>query len=206
MAAVDCFTLTVRGRGGHGARPNDCRDPIVAACQVVTALQTIVSREASPLDSAVVTIGAIEGGKAFNVIPEEVRLLGSVRTYSEALRDGMQERILRIAEGVAGALGCTAALDYERRYPATVNDPDVAALIRAAAAEVVGPENVVSGMQGMWSEDFSYYGREAPACFFFVGARNEARGLVHEHHSPRFDFDEEALVIGLDVFQRALVG
>jgi amidohydrolase len=203
MAAVDRLSIVVRGRGGHGGYPHRSADPVVAAAQVVTALQTVVAREVSPMRSAVVTIGAIHGGQAFNVIPDEVTLTGTVRTFDAELRRSMPERIARIASGVASALRCQAAVEVRPGNPAVVNDPAVAALARRAAARVVGEEGVVEPEPTMGGEDMAVYFERVPGCFVFVGSANAARGLDQPHHSPRFDFDEEALVIGCEFLVQA---
>src|SRR5690606_32360533 len=129
-------------------------------------------------------------------------LAGTTRSMTDALRDALPGRIDRVVRGICEALGCGYEVEHERRYPPTVNDARMTELVRAAAVGAVGEVNVRPSLRGMWSEDFAYFGREVPACFFFVGARNEARGLTSPHHSPTFDFDEEALAIGLEVFRR----
>jgi amidohydrolase len=203
MAAVDEFELAITSDGGHGALPQQVGDPIVAAAQVVLGLQTIISREKDPLAPAVVTVGEIRGGSRKNVIPAKVTIGGTVRTHDPALRDAIPGQIERVACGMAGALRCGCALAHVRYYPATVNDARMAALVRGEAAAVVG-ERGLREHRGMWSEDFSYFGEKVPACFFFVGARNRARGLAAPHHSAGFDFDEDALAIGLEIFRRAV--
>lgn len=196
MAAVDRLQIVVRGRGGHGGKPHRSADPVVAAAHVVTALQTIVSREVSPVQAAVVTIGSVHGGKAFNVIPDEVVLTGTIRTFDDALRREMPERIARIARGVAEGLQCAAAVEVRAGNPPVVNDADAARIARRAAARVVGEANVVSPEPTMGGEDMAVYFERVPGCFVFVGSSNAARGLDQPHHSPRFDFDEDALLIG----------
>jgi amidohydrolase len=203
MAAVDRFKITVTGRGGHGAAPHRSADPIVAAAHVVTALQTIVSREVSPLASAIVTVGTLHGGSAFNVIPEDVVLTGTLRTFDAALRRSMLERLQRIASGVAGGLGCRAVVQVETGSAAVVNDPAVAEIARRAAAAVVGDAKVVAPESTMGGEDVSVYLDRAPGCFVFIGSANAARGLSEPHHSPRFDFDEDALAVGCEFLVRA---
>jgi amidohydrolase len=203
MAAVDRLRLVIRGRGGHGAMPDRTADPIVAAAHVVTALQTIVSREVSPVDSAVVTIGAIRGGEAFNVIPDEVTLLGTIRTFDPELRRSMPARIERVAGGVAGALGCRAEVEVKAGNPAVINDARVAELARRAATRVVGEERVVVPTPTMGGEDMALYFGSVPGCFVFVGSANPARGLDHPHHSPSFDFDEDALLVGCEFLVQA---
>jgi amidohydrolase len=196
MAAVDRLKIVVRGRGGHGGKPHRAADPILAASHVVTALQSIVSREVSPVDAAVVTIGSIHGGEAFNVIPDEVTLTGTIRSFDPALRLTMPERIARVAGGVASALQCRAEVEVRSGNPAVVNDPAMAELARRAAARVVGEEKVVSPEPTMGGEDMAVYFERAPGCFVFVGSANRDRKLDHPHHSPFFDFDESALAIG----------
>ncbi len=203
MAAVDRLRLIIRGRGGHGAIPDRAADPIVAAAHVVTALQTIVSREVSPLDSAVVTIGAIRGGEAFNVIPDEATLLGTIRTFDAELRRSMPARIARIAGGIAGALGCRAEVEVKAGNPAVINDARAAEVARRAARRVVGEERVVVPTPTMGGEDMALYFERVPGCFVFVGSANPARGLDQPHHSPAFDFDEDALLVGCEFLVQA---
>jgi len=198
MAAVDRLRIVVRGRGGHGGKPHRSADPVVAAAHVITALQTIVSREVSPTLAAVVTLGSVHGGQAFNVIPDDVTLLGTIRTFDAALRRSMPERVTRIASGIAEALGCRAEAEVRSGNPPVVNDAAVAELARRAAVRVVGEENVVEPEPTMGGEDMAIYFERAPGCFVFVGSANPARGLDQPHHSPRFDFDEDALLIGTE--------
>jgi amidohydrolase len=203
MAAVDRLRIVVHGRGGHGAIPHRAADPIVAAAHVVTALQTVVSREVAPVEPAVVTIGAIRGGEAFNVIPDDVTLLGTIRTFDPALRRSMPERVSRIARGVAEGLGCRAEVAVEAGNPAVHNDARVAELARRVAVRVVGEERVVSPTPTMGGEDMALYFERVPGCFVFVGSANAERGLDRPHHSPTFDFDEDALLVGCEFLVQA---
>jgi len=203
MAAVDRLRIVVRGRGGHGGKPHRAADPVVAAAHVITALQTIVSREVPPTQSAVVTVGAIHGGEAFNVIPDEVTLTGTIRTFDDALRRSMPERVARIASGIAEGLDCRAEVEVHAGNPPVVNDAAAAELARRAAARVVGEAGVVVPEPTMGGEDMAIYFARAPGCFVFVGSANPARGLDQPHHSPRFDFDEEALLIGTEFLLQA---
>src|SRR5215470_1033065 len=191
MAAVDRLRIVVRGKGGHGGKPHRASDPVVAAAHIVTALQSVVAREVSPLDSAVVTIGAVHGGSAFNVIPDEVTLLGTLRTFDRDLRRALPERIARVASGIAEGLQCRAEVETSHGNPAVVNDAEVAALARRAALRVVGEEKVVSPEPTMGGEDMAVYFERVPGCFVFVGGANPATGKDADHHSPRFDFDED---------------
>jgi amidohydrolase len=205
MAAVDRLKIVVRGRGGHGGQPQRAADPVVAAAHVVTALQTIVAREVSPLEPAVLTIGSIHGGEAFNVIPDQVTLTGTLRSFDPELRRSLPERIGGIAGGIAEGLGCRAEVEVRAGNPAVVNDPQVAELARRAAVRVVGEERVVSPQPTMGGEDMAVYFERVPGCFVFVGSANPERGLAEPHHSPRFDFDEEALAIGCAFLVEAAV-
>jgi amidohydrolase len=196
MAAVDRFVVRVVGRGGHGAVPHTARDPVLAAAHVVTALQQVVARNVDPLQSAVVTVGSIRGGDAFNIIPQEVRLEGTMRSFDAAVWESLPGHLERAAKRTAEAFDCRAEVEVERIQKPTVNDPAMAALVREVACEVVGPENVVDG-RTMGGEDFSEVLLRVPGCYFFVGTRNESKGKVHPHHSPWFDVDEDALPLGV---------
>jgi amidohydrolase len=199
MAAVDEFSIDVEGPGGHGAAPHETFDPIVGAARIVEALQTIVAREISPLDAAVVTVGTIQGGSAFNVIPSLVRMTGTARSFTESAGRSLPEKMERIVRGTAEAAGVRATLKYRRVNRATVNDPAMADLVIEAARRLLGPENVETDTRTLGGEDMSIFLDRVPGCFFFVGSAPS--GAHRPHHSPRFDFDERALAIGLEVFE-----
>lgn len=199
MAAVDEFSIDIEGPGGHGAAPHETYDAIVAAARIVEALQTIVSREISPLDPAVVTVASIHGGSVFNVIPKTVRLTGTVRCFSEAAHRALPEKMERIARGTAEAAGVTARLGYRRVNRPTVNNPDMADLVIEVARRLVGQENVQTDTQTLGGEDMSVYLDRVPGCFFFVGSA--PRGPHRPHHSPVFDIDERALQVGTAVLE-----
>jgi amidohydrolase len=204
LAAAEKWTCTVRGEGGHGAMPHQTVDPVVATAQIVTALQTVVSRNVSPLETAVVTVGTVHGGDAFNIIPARVYLSGTIRTYSPQARETVLRRVREVIEGVAAACGATAELELTPLTPAVINDAGVAEVVRAAAGAVVGPENVSSGERTMGSEDAAAFMREVPGCYFFLGSANAERGLNAPHHNPRFDIDENVLPLGVAVLMHAL--
>ena len=203
MAAVDEFEIDVEGPGGHGAAPHETFDPIVAAARIVESLQTIVSREISPLDAAVVTVGTIQGGSAFNVIPSLVRMTGTARSFTESAGRSLPEKMERIVRGTAEAAGVRATLRYRRVNRATVNDPAMADLVIEAAARLLGEENVETDTRTLGGEDMSVFLDRVPGCFVFVGSA--PAGGHRPHHSPRFDFDERALAIGLEVFEAVAV-
>jgi amidohydrolase len=198
MAAADRFTIRIRGRGGHGARPQTSIDPIVIGAHVVTALQTLVSRAVDPTEEAVVTVGTFKAGEGFNVIPDTAELGGTVRTFNPRNRDLLEERIGTLARGIAQAMGAEIDYAYTRGYPATVNDPDMTELVWEEAAKVVGADNVAESPLMMGAEDFSYFLEAKPGTFWFVGSKNPERGLVWGHHHPKFDLDEAALAIGME--------
>ena len=203
MAGVDSFDLTIHGKGGHGAAPHQTIDTIVASAQVINNLQTIVSRNVDPLETAVVTVASIHAGSAFNVIAESAALKGTVRYFSPSLGEQLPKMIERIVAGTTQSLGATYSLKYEKLTPPTINDAAMAEFIREVASEVVGSENVTMNARTMGGEDMSFFLNEVPGCFFFVGSRNEQRNLIYPHHSPKFDFDEDAMEIGVEILCRA---
>jgi amidohydrolase len=198
MAAADRFSITIRGKGGHGAKPQDTIDPIVIGAQIVTAMQTLVARNIDPTQEAVVTVGVFKAGQAFNVIPDTAELGGTVRTFTAANRDYLERRIEELVRGIATAMGAEVDFSYVRGYPATVNDPAMTELVRQEASRVVGEEGVRDGDLMMGAEDFSYFLEAVPGAFWFVGSQNPERGLVWGHHHPRFDLDEAAMAIGME--------
>ena len=205
MASAGTFEITLRGRGGHGALPHETIDAVLVGSQVVVALQSIVSRNVSPLESAVVSVGTFQAGTAQNVIADSARLTGTVRAFDVDACAELPRRIERVVAGVCSALGAEYGFDYVQDTPPTINDPAIAEAVRLAAVEAVGAERVRTDpdVRTMASEDFGEFLLRVPGCYFFVGARNEARGAVHPHHSPRFDVCEDALPVAVDVLERA---
>jgi amidohydrolase len=202
MAAQDEFTAWILGRGGHGAQPHRAADPIVAAAQAIGALQTIVSREVDPLKAAVVSVGALHGGHACNVIPEEVRMEGTLRAFDDGVRSLLRERVAAVLEDAARAGGCRSEFELRPGFPATVNDAVAAELVRDVAREVVGEANVRETPPLTPAEDFSYFLQERPGAFVLVGAGNTERGITAPHHSPQFDIDESVLPLGAELLVR----
>jgi amidohydrolase len=197
MAAADSYQIHIQGKGGHAARPQLAIDPVLIGMYIGVALQTIVSRNADPMDSLVISNCMFHAGDAGNIIPDTAQMEGTVRTFTPEMRDLAEERIKEIATGIAASMGGVATVTYRRGYPATVNDAEMADLVREAAAEVMGEENVKDRPPAMGAEDFSYFLLERPGCFFNVGCRNEERGIVWGHHHPKFDVDEESLGYGV---------
>jgi amidohydrolase len=196
FASSDRFTIELTGRGGHGAMPQFSSDPIVGAAALVSALQTIASREIAPKDPVVVTIGSLHAGTTFNVIPDTARLSGTIRTLDDDVRREMPDRLERLTAGVSAAMRLQHALHYDFGYPPTVNDRATNDVVRAVARDVVGPEKVNDPQDiAMWSEDMSYMQQERPGAYFLIGSRGEHIGREPQH-SARYDIDERALEVG----------
>jgi amidohydrolase len=205
MAAVETFHCTILGKGGHGAIPQQTIDSIVVGAQVVNALQTIVSRNIDPIESAVVTVGEFHAGTALNVIANTARLSGTVRYFSPNYTNYFSQRLEQIIAGVCQCHGATYELDYRSLYPPVINDGAIADLVRSVAETVVeSPLGVVPNCQTMGGEDMSFFLQEVPGCYFFLGSANSEKGLDFPHHHPRFDFDETALGMGVEIFVRCV--
>jgi amidohydrolase len=203
MASSSVFTLTVQGRGGHGAAPHLAVDPILAAAHIVAALQSIVSRNVNPQDSVVVSIGQITAGTTFNVIPDQALLKGTVRSYDNDLHRMIYRRILEMARNMAVAFSCEAMMETIAIVPAVQNAMEPTAVVKTAASKLVGPDNVLD-TRTMASEDMGFILEEIPGCYFFIGAGNEEKGFNYPHHHPRFDFDERAMVTGVAAMAEAV--
>ncbi|MTJ29697.1 M20 family metallopeptidase [Aphanizomenon sp. UHCC 0183] len=205
MAAVELFRCTIFGKGGHGAIPHQTVDSVVVAAQIVNALQTIVSRNVNPIDSAVVTVGELHAGTAVNVIADTARMGGTVRYFNPDLAGFFKERIQQIIAGICQSYGASYDLDYIHLYPPVINDTGIAALVHSVAEEVVEtPIGIVPECQTMGGEDMSFFLQEVPGCYFFLGSANPEKKLDYPHHHPQFDFDETALPMGVEMFVRCL--
>ena len=200
MASADLFDIEVSGKGGHGATPQGTVDAIVVASNLVTMLQTIVSRNTNPLESTVLSIGKIKGGHNFNIISDKVHMSGTTRSYTEENRKMIKQRMKEVIEGVSKSFGADIKLNYKDGYPPTVNHSSQVEKVLEAASSIVasGAKNPYLSMGG---EDFSYYLQNKPGCFFFVGsAPNENEILSTPHHCSHFNIDERALLIGASVY------
>ncbi|MBM3405565.1 MAG: amidohydrolase [Bacteroidetes bacterium] len=196
MASTDEVYITVHGKGGHAATPEMVIDPILMASHIVVALQQIVSRNANPATPTVLSFGRIMGEGRTNIIPDTVSLEGTIRTFDEAWRAEIHRRIVEIAQSVAEGMKGTCEVNIVKGYPYLENNPEVTAKIRSAAIDYLGEDHVIALEQRMTAEDFAYFARQVPACFYRLGIRNEAKGIVHNLHTSRFDVDEESLVTG----------
>jgi amidohydrolase len=204
LAATDRVTFKIVGKGGHGAYPHLSRDPILAAGHLITQIHSIVSRSIHPLDSAVISFGKIEGGTAFNVIPDAVELLATVRSLTPQVRETLKARMEQVAQGVARSFGLECQFHYDYGYPALVNDPKMSHLVASACGKAIGKENVAFLKPSMGGEDFAYYLQKVPGSFFRLGCRNEAKGFVNPFHNSRFDLDEDVLPFGVEMFVRII--
>ena len=194
MAAVDEAHITVQGLGGHGAEPQDTRDPIVTGASIVMALQSILSRNIHPMAQAVVTVGAFNGGSASNIIPDRAELVIGIRSFDPTVRDMLERRIRDVAEGQAASYGQTVTIDYARSYDATVNHPAQTEVIRRLATAFAGASNVVEMERpSMGSEDFAYMLKAVPGSYFFLGGRSERSRPLHH---PGYNFNDDLLPIG----------
>ena len=202
MLGGDGFEITVRGQGGHGAQPHLCVDPIAVAAQAVAALQTLVAREVDPIQPAVVTVGSFHAGDANNVIPDTATLGGTLRFASDDVRALLRDRLTELVGGIATAMRATAEVTVEWGVAPTVNDPAMTEIVKAAAAEVVGPDNVRDGEIRTVSEDMCEFLDRVPGCYFFLGSRNADRGLTWGHHTAKFDIDESAMALGVETMTR----
>jgi len=201
MASTDTCRIRVEGRGAHGAYPHRGIDPILAASHIVVALQSIVARNVDPIDHAVVTVGSIHGGTVCNIIPTECTLEATLRAHNARTREGLRESVRRIAENTARALGATAHVEMEEGYPVTVNDPALSRWVVDVGREVLGPDRVVTDEPpSMGGEDFAYYGQKVPAVMFRLGVRPPGADSYPGLHNPMFDFNDDALAVGVRMF------
>jgi amidohydrolase len=196
MAAADVLRIVVRGKGGHGGQPHETVDAIAVTGQVLSALQTIVSRNVNPQDTAVLSIGMVHGGTAFNIIAETVELMGTLRTMQPSVREAVLARLRVLLDGVTAGMGAECELTVQPLTGPVINDPAASEIARAAATQVVGSTAVAWHAPLMVSEDFAEYAQVAPSCFLLLGSGNADLGLNAAHHNPRFDFDERVLPTG----------
>lgn len=198
MASADELYLTIKGKGGHGALPHDCVDPILIASHIVTGMQQIVSRQTNPIIPAVLTFGKINStGGATNIIPNEVKLQGTFRTMNETWRAEAHFRMTKLAEGIAESMGGSCNFLIEKGYPFLENNPQLTNNARALAEEFLGKEKVVDLPIRMTSEDFAYYSQQIPACFYRLGTGNTAKGISSPVHTDTFNVDENSLKTGM---------
>jgi len=205
MAAVECFNCKILGKGGHGAMPHQTVDSIVVSAQIVNALQTIVARNVDPIESAVVTVGKLHAGTALNVIADTACMSGTVRYFNPKFEGYFEQRIEQVIAGICQSQGASYEFEYLRLYPPTINNPQMAELVRSIALDVVEtPAGIVPECQTMGGEDMSFFLQAVPGCYFFLGSANPDKDLAYPHHHPRFNFDETALEMGVEIFVRCV--
>ncbi len=196
MASVDNFEITILGRGGHGAQPHHTLDPIFGAAQLIVAAQSLVSRATDPVESSVLTFGHIQGGRTYNVIPEDCLLRGTLRTHSEALRIKLKRSLDELSRGLCQGLGLESRLTWVEGCPATINDPTMAALARRAVVRALGEKGWIEPKPSMAGEDFPFFLEKTPGAYLWLGL-GQSRGALH---NPRFDFNDQALATGIRIF------
>jgi amidohydrolase len=205
FASADSFEMTVKGRGGHAASPEEAVDPIAISAYIITALQTLISRETASFSPAIVTIGSIHAGSAFNIIPEQAVLQGTMRAFSPEVRSHLLRRIEELAQGISTAMGGSCSFSWSDGCPPCYNDPTVTAVVHEAAIATVGEQAVDDSEVVMTtgSDDMGIFLEAVPGCYFIVGANNADKGAKYPHHHPRFNVDEDALPIAVEVLTRS---
>ncbi|MGI6775425.1 M20 metallopeptidase family protein [Acetomicrobium sp.] len=197
MASADIWEVEIKGKGGHGSRPHEAIDPTIAAASIVLSLQTIISRELDPQETAVLSIGRLESGSAPNVIPEKALIQGNIRTTSSIVRDELPGSIGRIAKGIGSALRCGVKTNFIPVYPVTVNDPDMVETLKKVASAMFGDQSLTEMPIVMGSEDFSFYQQKVPGVIFFLGMADSQKGTDAEHHNPTFKTNDGVLKKGV---------
>lgn len=205
MAAADGFRVRVTGKGGHGALPNHAVDPIVASAQIITALQSIVSRNVDPTETAVVSVCNLHSGSSLNIIPPYADIEGTIRTFKPEVHEVVLRRFEEVVQGVAEAMGCQVESSAVPYCPAVDNDPMLTARVKKVAEKMFPDASLIENFQTMGSEDMSLMMDEIPGCYFMVGSANDEKGLNAKHHHPKFDFDEQALVTSAALMAAAAV-
>jgi amidohydrolase len=197
MAGAELFIINITGKGGHGAAPDTTVDPIVASAHIVTALQTITSRNVPPLKAAVVSVTSVQSGTTFNVIPQTAQLTGTIRTFDLGVRKLVLERFEQIVNGIAESMGCSVKIETKQVTPAVINNEEIATSILETAQNIFPNTEVdISSYLTMGAEDMGYMQEKVDGCYFFIGSANDEKNLNYNHHHPKFDFDEEALIKG----------
>ena len=206
MAGAEQFTVKLTGKGGHGAAPHTTIDPIVAAAQIVTALQSIAARNVAPLHAAVISVTTLHSGTAFNIIPQEAELTGTIRTFDLSVRKMVLERFEQIVRGIAETMGCKVDINVQRVTPAVINNDSVAGRVQETARRLFPETDLdTSNYLTMGAEDMAFMQEKVEGCYFFIGSNNTEKHLDYSHHHPKFDFDEEALVRGSALMSAAVM-
>jgi amidohydrolase len=203
MAGAELFEITISGKGGHGAIPHEAVDPILAASHVITALQSVISRNVDPIESAVISVTKIRAGETFNVIPEQVHLCGTIRTFLPEVRRTVLQRVEEITAELSAAMGCAAKIKLQQLTPPVTNDPELTEKIISVTQEEFADVILSTSETTMTSEDMAFLMQTLPGCYMLFGSNNAKKGLDKSHHNPRFDFDEEVLPLAAAVLAAA---
>lgn len=200
-ASPDDFKIMVKGRGGHGAEPHRCVDPVMISAHIVTALNSMVSREINPFDNAVVTVGSIHSGTATNIIPDFAEIKGTARSLTNEVREFIKRRIGEVANGICDTFSAECEYEYSELFPPLINNNEICDMLTNSAKEILGEENcILGGSATMAGEDFAYFTQVCPSVLFKLGCRNEEKGIINPIHHSAFDIDEDCLVCGAAVF------
>jgi len=205
MAAAELFKIIITGKGGHGAAPHLTVDPVLASAHIVNALQSIVSRNVDPLDTAVISVTAIQGGDTYNVIPSSAVMKGTIRTFNPDVRERVVSRFNEIVGKTADAMGCQVEIDVNPLAPAVINDQQISEKIQKVVDRVLPDSSLSIDEKTMGSEDMAFFMQDVPGCFIFVGSANSDKGLDYSHHHPKFDIDEDSLPLGAALLAAAAV-
>ncbi len=205
MACGDKFELEIIGKGGHGAAPHLSSDPVIVLAHIVNAYQTVVSRMYSPFEPLALSFGTISGGYAFNIIPDVIKVTGTFRTFSPKIREEIEFKLRDISTFIAKSWGVNIKFHYTKYYPPTINDTEVVKKTRSILQKVIPEKNIKDNQMTMGAEDFSYILEKVPGAYIFIGSKNESKGFISPHHSPTFDFDEDALLIGVEVLKNIIL-
>lgn len=205
MASADVFKIVIQGQGGHSAEPHFTTDALSIGTQVVNNIQHIISRNIDPFENAVVSVTKFTAGTSHSIIPDTAELVGSVRSFNQKVRNTVPEKMENIVKGVTSAHGATYKFHYQMGYDPVINDNEPTQIVKEAIQDILGDETLIEQKPMMISEDFSAYQKEAPSCFFLIGAGNKDKGIVYPHHHPKFDIDEESLDIGVKVFTQSAI-
>lgn len=205
MAGAEIFTVKITGKGAHAASPHQGIDPVVAAAHIITALQTITSRNVAPLESAVVSVCKVQSGTAFNIIPQEAVLSGTIRTFKPTVFSKIKDRFEKIVDDVAHAFDCEAEINIQRVTYPVINDEDLIRLMTDVVSDIDSDGRVDHKLQTMGSEDFSFMMHDIPGCFLMVGSANPDKGLNYGHHHPKFNIDESCLPYAVAILAQGAV-
>jgi len=206
MSSPDIFEIKITGKGGHAGKPDKVIDPILIGSEIITAIENKILRPSNPFEPIVITSCSINSGNSYNIVPDTCTIKGTVRTFHEKNRLYVEKKMRNLINSIANLSGAKANFKYERRFPPTINNPDVIDFVNKSSSEIIGSSNVIDiKYPSMSSEDFSYFLNEVPGAYIFIGTRNEKENLIYDLHNPKFTIDENSLKIGVKVFTKAAI-